>query len=145
VSSDRSRSAKTLVGTSQINSLALLGFTESTPQRASPSENQHSQQSSKQQRRRPTSTTSRPAIAINRRPVASRTPPQAPHNANCVFTEFVNRSAYHLQPSINCGDPPPPQEFYNGIPNITVWRVLRKRLHLKAYKLSAVEGVEGYT
>jgi hypothetical protein len=25
-----------------------------------------------------------------------------------------------------------------GIPNITVWRVLRKRLHLKAYKLSIV-------
>jgi hypothetical protein len=23
------------------------------------------------------------------------------------------------------------KEFYNGIPNATVWRVLRKRLHLK--------------
>ncbi|PNF38889.1 hypothetical protein B7P43_G09910 [Cryptotermes secundus] len=26
-----------------------------------------------------------------------------------------------------------------GIPNVTVWRVLRKRLHLKAYKLSIVQ------
>jgi hypothetical protein len=26
-------------------------------------------------------------------------------------------------------------ELYNGIPNDTVWRVLRKRLHLKVYKL----------
>jgi hypothetical protein len=28
------------------------------------------------------------------------------------------------------------KELYNGIPNVTVCRVLRKRLHLKAYKLS---------
>jgi hypothetical protein len=28
------------------------------------------------------------------------------------------------------------KEFYNGIPNVAVWRLLRKRLHLKAYKLS---------
>jgi hypothetical protein len=33
------------------------------------------------------------------------------------------------------------KELYNGIPNVTVWRVLRKRLHLKAYKLSTVQGV----
>jgi hypothetical protein len=26
-----------------------------------------------------------------------------------------------------------------GIPNVIVWRVLRKRLHLKAYKLSVVQ------
>jgi hypothetical protein len=25
------------------------------------------------------------------------------------------------------------KELYNVIPNVTVWRVLRKRLHLKAY------------
>jgi hypothetical protein len=31
---------------------------------------------------------------------------------------------------------------YNGIPNVAVWRVLRKCLHLKAYKLSIVQGVE---
>jgi hypothetical protein len=30
------------------------------------------------------------------------------------------------------------KEFYNFIPNITVWWVLRKRLHLKAYKISIV-------
>jgi hypothetical protein len=26
------------------------------------------------------------------------------------------------------------KELYNGIPNVTMWRVLRKFLHLKAYK-----------
>jgi hypothetical protein len=31
------------------------------------------------------------------------------------------------------------KELYNGIPNVTVWRALRKRLHLKEYKLSIVE------
>jgi hypothetical protein len=72
----------------------------STPHRASPSEEQYSQQTSKQQHRQPTSTTSRPAIAINRRPVTSRAPLHAPHNASCVFTERAN-----LQPSINCGNP----------------------------------------
>jgi hypothetical protein len=30
-------------------------------------------------------------------------------------------------------------EFHNGIPNVAVWRVLRKCLHLKAYKLSVVQ------
>jgi hypothetical protein len=30
------------------------------------------------------------------------------------------------------------KEIYNGIPNVTVWRVLRKGSHLKAYKLSIV-------
>jgi hypothetical protein len=30
------------------------------------------------------------------------------------------------------------KELYNGIPNV-VWRVLRKRLHLKACKLSIVQ------
>jgi hypothetical protein len=34
------------------------------------------------------------------------------------------------------------KEFYNGIPNITVWRVLRKRLTLKAYKLLIVQCLE---
>jgi hypothetical protein len=36
------------------------------------------------------------------------------------------------------------KEFYNGIqiPNVTVRGVLRKRLHLKEYKLSIVQGVE---
>jgi hypothetical protein len=32
------------------------------------------------------------------------------------------------------------KELYNGIPNVTVWRVLPKRLHLKEYKLSIVHG-----
>jgi hypothetical protein len=34
----------------------------------------------------------------------SRAPPQAPHNPSRVFTERVNKGAYHPQPSINCGD-----------------------------------------
>jgi hypothetical protein len=33
-------------------------------------------------------------------------------------------------------------QFYNGIRDVTVWRVLRKRLHLKAYKLSIVQHLE---
>jgi hypothetical protein len=33
-------------------------------------------------------------------------------------------------------------EFYNGIPNVSVWLVLQKRLYLKAYKLSIVENLE---
>jgi hypothetical protein len=27
------------------------------------------------------------------------------------------------------------KELYSGIPNVAVWRVLRQRLYLKAYKL----------
>jgi hypothetical protein len=27
------------------------------------------------------------------------------------------------------------KQLYNGTPNVAVWRVLRKRLHLKVYKL----------
>jgi hypothetical protein len=34
------------------------------------------------------------------------------------------------------------KELYNGIPNVSVWRVSRKPLHLKAYKLSIVQGAE---
>jgi hypothetical protein len=30
------------------------------------------------------------------------------------------------------------KEFYNGIQSVTKWRVLRKRLHLKAYKLDVL-------
>jgi hypothetical protein len=33
------------------------------------------------------------------------------------------------------------KELYSGIPNDTMWRVLLKRVHLKAYKLSIVQGV----
>jgi hypothetical protein len=32
--------------------------------------------------------------------------------------------------------------LYNGIPNIAVWRMLRKRLRLKSYELSIVQHVE---
>jgi hypothetical protein len=35
------------------------------------------------------------------------------------------------------------KELYNGFSNVAVWRVLRKRLHLKAYKLTIVQSVEG--
>jgi hypothetical protein len=52
----------------------------------------------------------RQAIAINRRPVTSRAPLQAPHNASCVFTERANKSAYHLHTNINCGDTAPTKE-----------------------------------
>jgi hypothetical protein len=31
------------------------------------------------------------------------------------------------------------KELYNGILNVAVWKVLRKSLHLKAYKLSIVQ------
>jgi hypothetical protein len=34
------------------------------------------------------------------------------------------------------------KELYSGIPNVTVRRVLQKRLHLKAYKLFFILGVE---
>jgi hypothetical protein len=34
------------------------------------------------------------------------------------------------------------KELYSDIPNVTVWRVLRKCLHLKAYKLYIVQGVQ---
>jgi hypothetical protein len=34
------------------------------------------------------------------------------------------------------------KELYTGIPNVTVWRVLRKRLHLQACKVSIVQGVK---
>jgi hypothetical protein len=34
------------------------------------------------------------------------------------------------------------KELYNVIPNITLWRVLRKHLHSKAYKLSIVQVVD---
>jgi hypothetical protein len=34
------------------------------------------------------------------------------------------------------------KELYNDIRNVTVWRALRKRLHLKAYKLSIVHRLE---
>jgi hypothetical protein len=44
-----------------------------------------------------------PAIAMNSRPVTSKAPPQTSHNARGVFTERVNKRAYHMQSSINCG------------------------------------------
>jgi hypothetical protein len=34
------------------------------------------------------------------------------------------------------------KKLCSGIPNVTVWWVLQKRLYLKAYKLSIVHGVE---
>jgi hypothetical protein len=34
------------------------------------------------------------------------------------------------------------KQLYSGIPNVTVWRVLRKRLYLKAYELFVVQVVE---
>jgi hypothetical protein len=106
VTNDRSRSAKTLVGTSQINSLASSGFTE-----------QHSRSSEPQRKatfpavfQAATPSVdfnySRLAIAINSRPVTSGAPPQTLHNASGVFTERANKSAYYLQPSINCDYPP---------------------------------------
>jgi hypothetical protein len=37
------------------------------------------------------------------------------------------------------------KELYNGIPNVTLWQVLRKLLHLNVYKLSIVQHVEQWT
>jgi hypothetical protein len=34
------------------------------------------------------------------------------------------------------------KELNNDIPNVTVWKVLRKHLNLKAYKLSIIQGVK---
>jgi hypothetical protein len=34
------------------------------------------------------------------------------------------------------------KELYSSILNVAVWRVLRERLHLKAYKLSIAQHVE---
>jgi hypothetical protein len=34
------------------------------------------------------------------------------------------------------------KELYKCMANVTLWRVVRKRLHLKAYKLSIVEHFE---
>jgi hypothetical protein len=46
---------------------------------------------------------SRSAIAINSRPVTSRDPPQAQHNASGVFTVRVNKRAYHQTHGIISG------------------------------------------
>jgi hypothetical protein len=32
--------------------------------------------------------------------------------------------------------------LYNGIPSVTVWQVLRKPLHFKAYELSSIQHLE---
>jgi hypothetical protein len=37
------------------------------------------------------------------------------------------------------------KEIYNGVPNVTVRRVLRKLLHLKNYKLSIVQVVQQHS
>jgi hypothetical protein len=43
---------------------------------------------------------------------------------SCVFTECANKSAYHLQPGINCeGNPPPPQLALCGALDVTGWRL----------------------
>jgi hypothetical protein len=34
------------------------------------------------------------------------------------------------------------KKLYDVIPNVTVWRVLRKRLYLNAYALFTIQGVE---
>jgi hypothetical protein len=100
VTSDWSRSAKTLVGTSRINSLWLhLSSLNSTPHRASLGEQQHSQQSSNQQRHQPTSTTSRPAITINQRPVTSRAPLRT---MQCRRVLIVGYNAPHLYLKLKC-------------------------------------------
>jgi hypothetical protein len=37
------------------------------------------------------------------------------------------------------------KELYSGFPNVTLWRVLGKRLYLKAYKLYIVQVFERWT
>jgi hypothetical protein len=34
------------------------------------------------------------------------------------------------------------KELYDGISEVTIWRMLRKRLYLKVYKLSIVQDVQ---
>jgi hypothetical protein len=84
------------VGTSQINSLASSGFTE-----------QHVPSNEPQWRAALLAVfqAATPSADFNkspgRPPTSNRAPPQASHNASCVFTVRANKSAYHLQPSIN--------------------------------------------
>jgi hypothetical protein len=64
--------AKTLVGISQINSLASSGFTEQHVPSSEPQWKATFPAVSKQQHCQPTSITNRPAIATDHRPVTSR-------------------------------------------------------------------------
>jgi hypothetical protein len=98
------------VGSSRINSLASSGFTE--PNAPSSEPQWRATLPAVFQAATPSADLnySLPAIAINRRPVTSRALLQAPHNASCVFTERANKSAYHLQPNINCVGISPRQE-----------------------------------
>jgi hypothetical protein len=52
---------------------------------------------------------------------------------NCVFSSVPSQLQFNVT---STGNVERFKKLYNGIPNVTVWRVLRKRLHLKAYELS---------
>jgi hypothetical protein len=115
---------------------------------ASPSEPQRRASTlpavSKQQRRQPTSTTTLPAIAgpsadINHKSLSasatngdtaptSKAAPQSPHNLSRVFTERVNKGAYHPQPSINCG---PNATALRGQSRIHSLRIVLTREHFR--------------
>jgi hypothetical protein len=126
VTSNRSRSAKTLVGTGQINPPASSGCTE-----------QHAPSSGPQCRATlPTVSNAAPSADFGYKSPGHRNavsrlrlqvarclrnqPPtsnikkihfRAPHNASCVFTEHVNKRRIPSTPSINCGPSAHTYEF----------------------------------
>jgi hypothetical protein len=53
-------------------------------------------------------------------------------------TEFSEMLLFNVTGNAECFK----KERYNGIPNVTVWQVLRKYLCLKAYKLSIFQYLE---
>jgi hypothetical protein len=81
----------------------------------------------KQQRRTPVYSGKYLCGRFPLRPVTSK----APHNASCVFTERVNKSAYHLQPNINCEGIPPPHVQRSTIEGEFFGRLNYSRLYTK--------------
>jgi hypothetical protein len=68
-------------------------------------------------------------------PDSARTRQSPGGNVLCSFVVFLQPTKIGLQTVFQ-------KELYNCVANVAVWRVLRKRLHLKAYQLSIVPGVK---
>jgi hypothetical protein len=68
----------------------------------------------------------------------------------CSYAANVEvRNAPHFWKKTHCRHVPRKytvfhKELCNGIPNVTVWRVLAERLHLKVYKLSIIQHLQGW-
>ncbi|PNF35740.1 hypothetical protein B7P43_G15308, partial [Cryptotermes secundus] len=60
-------------------------------------------------------------------------PPGRPHVSDTTVEQIRESFVRSPQKSTRC------ESQKSGIPNVTMWRVFRKRLHLKAYKLSIVQ------